>query len=35
MGGLLRRGSGLADPERDGWIRETVAIFVRGIGLAP
>jgi hypothetical protein len=35
MGGLLRRSSGLADPERDGRIRETVEIFVRGIELAP
>ena len=36
MGGLLRRTSGLSDLDRDGWIRETVEIFVRGIetGLA-
>ena len=32
MGGLLRRSSGLSALDRDGWIRETVAIFVRGIG---
>jgi AcrR family transcriptional regulator len=31
MGGLLRRTSGLSDLDRDGWIRETVGIFVRGI----
>jgi len=31
MGGLLRRSSGLSDLDRDGWIRETVEIFVRGI----
>lgn len=31
MGGLLRRSSGLSGMDRDGWIRETVAIFVRGI----
>jgi AcrR family transcriptional regulator len=32
MGGLLRRTSGLSDLDRDGWIRETVEILVRGIG---
>ena len=32
MGGLLRRSSGLSALDRDAWIRETVAIFVRGIG---
>jgi AcrR family transcriptional regulator len=31
MGGLLRRTSGLSDLDRDGWIRETVGIMVRGI----
>ncbi len=31
MGGLLRRSSGLSDLNRDQWIQETVAIFVRGI----
>ena len=31
MGGVLRRTSGLSDLDRDGWIRETVAIFVCGI----
>lgn len=31
MGGLLRRSSGLSDLDRDGWLRETVEIFVRGI----
>ena len=31
MGGLLRRSSGLSALDRDGWIRETVEIFVRGI----
>ncbi|MEI7954466.1 MAG: TetR/AcrR family transcriptional regulator [Verrucomicrobiota bacterium] len=30
MGGLLRRTSGLSALDRDGWIRETVEIFVRG-----
>jgi AcrR family transcriptional regulator len=30
MGGLLRRSSGLSALDRDGWIRETVEIFVRG-----
>jgi AcrR family transcriptional regulator len=34
MGGLLRRTSGLSDLDRDGWIRETVEIFVRGIEAA-
>ncbi|MEI6674751.1 MAG: TetR/AcrR family transcriptional regulator [Verrucomicrobiota bacterium] len=33
MGGLLRRSSGLSALDRDGWIRETVEIFVRGIGV--
>lgn len=32
MGGLLRRTSGLSELDRDGWIRETVEIFARGIG---
>ena len=32
MGGLLRRSSGLSALDRDGWIRQTVEIFVRGIG---
>lgn len=32
MGGLLRRTSGLSDLDRESWLRETVAIFVRGIG---
>jgi len=32
MGGLLRRTSGLSELDRDGWIRETVRIFVCGIG---
>jgi AcrR family transcriptional regulator len=31
FGGLLRRTSGLSDLDRDGWIREIVEIFVRGI----
>lgn len=31
MGGLLRRTSGLSSLDRDSWLRETVAIFVRGI----
>ena len=31
FGGLLRRTSGLSDLDRDGWLRETVEIFVRGI----
>ncbi|MFM2243075.1 MAG: hypothetical protein RLZ97_1930 [Verrucomicrobiota bacterium] len=31
FGGLLRRTSGLSDLDRDGWISETVEIFVRGI----
>jgi len=31
MGGLLRRSSGLSALDRDGWIRETVEIFVHGI----
>lgn len=31
MGGLLRRSSGLSALDRDGWIRETVEIFVRGV----
>ena len=31
MGGLLRRTSGLSELDRDGWIRETVEVFVRGI----
>jgi len=31
FGGLLRRTSGLSELDRDGWIRETVEIFVRGI----
>ena len=34
MGGLLRRTSGLSDLDRDGWIRETVEIFARGIEVA-
>lgn len=34
MGGLLRRTSGLSELDRDGWIRETVEIFVRGIEAA-
>lgn len=32
MGGLLRRTSGLSEIDRESWLRETVAIFVRGIG---
>lgn len=32
MGGLLRRTSGLSELDRDAWIRETVGIFVHGIG---
>ncbi|MCF7732520.1 MAG: TetR/AcrR family transcriptional regulator [Akkermansiaceae bacterium] len=35
MGGLLRRSSGLSALDRDGWIRETVEIFVRGIQAGP
>jgi AcrR family transcriptional regulator len=35
MGGLLRRSSGLSAMDRDGWIRETVAIFIHGIKLSP
>jgi AcrR family transcriptional regulator len=35
MGGLLRRTSGLSDLDRDGWIRETVEIFVRAIESGP
>ena len=31
MGGLLRRTSGLSEIDRESWLRETVAIFVRGI----
>lgn len=31
MGGLLRRTSGLSELDREGWLRETVAIFVDGI----
>jgi AcrR family transcriptional regulator len=31
FGGLLRRTSGLSDLDREGWISETVEIFVRGI----
>jgi hypothetical protein len=31
MGGLLRRGSGLSAMDRQGWIRETVAVMVRGV----
>ena len=31
MGGLLRRTSGLSELDRDGWLRETVEIFVHGI----
>jgi AcrR family transcriptional regulator len=31
FGGLLRRTSGLSELDRDGWIREIVEIFVRGI----
>lgn len=31
FGGLLRRTSGLSDLDRDGWLRETVEIFVRGV----
>lgn len=33
MGGLLRRSSGLSALDRDGWIRETVEIFVRGVAV--
>lgn len=31
MGGLLRRTSGLSDLDREGWIKQTVEIFVRGL----
>ncbi len=31
MGGLLRRTSGLSEIDRESWLQETVAIFVRGI----
>lgn len=31
FGGLLRRTSGLSELDREGWISETVEIFVRGI----
>lgn len=31
MGGLLRRSSGLSGLDRDGWIRETIDLFVRGV----
>lgn len=31
MGGLLRRTSGLSELDRESWLRETVAVFVRGI----
>ena len=31
MGGLLRRTSGLSELDRNGWLRETVEIFVRAI----
>lgn len=31
MGGMLRRTSGLSGLDRDGWLRETVALFTRGI----
>jgi hypothetical protein len=34
MGGLLRRSSGLSIMDREGWIRETVEIFVRGVETA-
>lgn len=34
FGGMLRRTSGLSDLDRDGWIRETVAVFIRGIEAA-
>ncbi len=32
MGGLLRRSSGLSAMDREGWIRNTVNLLVRGIG---
>jgi hypothetical protein len=32
MGGLLRRTDGLSEIDRDTWLRETVDIFLRGIG---
>ncbi len=35
MGGLLRRTSGLSDLDREGWIRETVEIFWKGIQVVP
>jgi len=31
FGGLLRRTSGLSDLDREGWLRETVELFVRGV----
>jgi AcrR family transcriptional regulator len=31
-GGLLRRSDGLSAFDREAWIRETVAILVRGVG---
>lgn len=31
LGGLLRRTSGLSELDREGWLRETVGIFVCGI----
>lgn len=31
MGGLLRRGSGLSALDRQAWVRETVAVMVRGV----
>ena len=33
MGGLLRRGSGLSVLDRRGWLRETVGMMVRGVGV--
>jgi AcrR family transcriptional regulator len=32
MGGLLRRSSGLSALDRQAWVRETVAVMVRGVG---
>ena len=31
IGGMLRRTSGLSDLDREGWLRETVGLFVAGI----
>lgn len=31
FGGLLRRTSGLSDLDREGWLRETVELLVRGV----